>query len=76
MKTAGDPPRTLMEQLTHDLEQTAAGVNIQFGKTYSDRMRMSYKMKSAEMQALSYSPPRPDGEVAVYGFTVLALMTQ
>ena len=57
LKTAGEPPRTLAQQLHHDLDQAALGIPVQFGKFYNDKMRDTYKIKSAQMQALSYSPP-------------------
>ena len=51
----GDPPRTLAEQLTADLEaHTQGNDTIGFGKNYNDKMKTRYKLKSAELQALTY----------------------
>ena len=56
LNVQGDPPRTLCEQLTADLEASCGGdQSIGFGKNYNDKMKARYKMKSAELQALTYT---------------------
>ena len=55
LNVQGDPPRTLCEQLTHDLDKSQAGdKGIIFGKNYNDKMKEKYRMKSAALQALTY----------------------
>ena len=57
MICCGNPPRTMAEQLSYDLEQSEAGFPVQFGKLYNDRIRMMYTIKSEDSKKLSYSPP-------------------